>query len=226
MQAKRFEHLFQRDILSILFHCHPLIEWWKLAMVSAPKDASTCLPHCGEHCSKECDDKGDDDFERFDVGIRGSVMSCRVRFLPRQDGKMCWRWLRWRQLWRHWRRGRFDQNAEIQQNTVTLLWHVKRRGKTEVPLLPPEAKWQQIAVIGMPVISVLHIFVPLRRGSRPHFVALFAFNRFCGHFLPWQDKLQSQHARMTEREEPSTDQRWLSGRSRLSHITSLYLWNL
>lgn len=27
-------------------------------MVSAPKDASTCLPHCGERCSKECDDQG------------------------------------------------------------------------------------------------------------------------------------------------------------------------
>ena len=48
-------------------------------MVSAPKDASTCLPHCGERCSKECDDQGD-------VGMRGSVMSCRVRFDPR--GKM------------------------------------------------------------------------------------------------------------------------------------------
>lgn len=94
LQAKRFEHLFQRDILSIFFHCHPLIEWWKLAMVSAPKDASTCLPHCGEHCSKECDDKGHDEFTSNVLmweseGIRGSVMSCRVRFLPRQDGKMC-----------------------------------------------------------------------------------------------------------------------------------------
>ena len=37
--------------------------------------------------------------------------------------------------------GRFDRNAESQQNTVALLWHGKRRGKTEVPVLPPEAKW-------------------------------------------------------------------------------------
>ena len=34
--------------------------------------------------------------------------------------------------------------------------------------------------------------------------------------LPWQDELQSQHRHMTERKEPSTDQRSLSGRSRLS----------
>ena len=43
-------------------------------------------------------------------------------------------------------------------------------------------------------------------------VALFAFGAFSGTVLPWQYELQSQHEHMTEREEPSTDQRSLSGR--------------
>ena len=76
----------------------------------------------------------------------------------------------------------------------------------------------------MPVISVLQIFAPLRGKSRPHFVALFALKGpILWAFLPWQDELQSQHARMTEREEPSTDQRSLSGRSRYIKIITYHI---
>ena len=75
------------------------------------------------------------------MGIRGSVRC--VRFLTEA---------RWENVLKvaavkaavlkALKAGRFDRNAESQQNTGTLLWHYAR-GKTEVPVLPPEAeKWQ------------------------------------------------------------------------------------